>query len=99
MVVILLKISDSFPSRIDVLNKLTKPEDQVALLEAVKHLISDVSFSSDNYLIDVLISAAKKEPVGKLIDMYLVVADFKVPQNLASLIEALERMRKSGGSS
>ena len=83
---------------IDAMYNLTKPKDQVALLDTVRHLKSKGSFASDNYLIDVLICAAKKEPVDKRIDMYLVVADFKVPQNLGSLIEALERMRKSGGS-
>lgn len=83
---------------IDAMYKLQKPEDQIALLETVQRLKPNKNEESDRVLINVLISAINKKPVESKMSLYLVLADFKLPQKLAAITEAIERIRKSGGT-
>ena len=81
---------------IDVMYNLKKPEDQVALLETMQKLKRTESI--DLALLDVLVSAAKKEPVEDRIRLYLSYLDNNNFQHLAAISEALERIIMGGGS-
>ena len=75
---------------------LEKPEDQIELLQTLRKLKGRCTV--DAYLVDLLLSSAKKEPVGGIIKEYLTYADFNKDEHMSVISEAMAKMPISGWS-